>query len=326
MSEYGARVGISDQNAWGGSTFSQDKREVDATECQISYSTRQPIGRGVHSYMGTRRPLEEVVPSVTVGLAAEGTPWTLGELVSRVLSLTASVTSGSVTTNILNIQHTDVATTSPKDPFAVITRTSGTGDASTVQVLDCNISKLKMSVERGGVLQVTADIVGSGRTSTSNFGVGTAALHSEAFTWDTCSFSRDLAAVEGITGFSLEIDEAIEPVYSYDGSQTAYALRRTAERRVSFAITKRSNYITDFLDVGSAELHDIAIHFEGSEVQSGYPHSLTIELFNVLHSNWQTTHNRMGAVEHRITGQAYADPNVNVTEITMTHVSSMGVL
>ena len=283
-----------------------------------SESLRGRIDRG-ESYAGAKE--------VTGDIECEAEPASLGYLIGATLEHISAVTSDSLRTHTFKPYSSPFGTgqETPKVPITFMRKSS----VVTRNYFNLNATGLELSCAAGEFLKIKVPFIG-GRNDNGTTGMTASYGTNAPFTFDQCSFSIDGAGVGYVKSFSLTVDDAIEAQHVVDngGDQWPDRIVRSGFRsgtiNMTMSFDTSSEYIAYRGDNASASAvaplaqQVVATFTQGIEAQSGYPHSLKIDMPSVKWESLDNPVEGVGEIEISMTGRVkYNSGSGTMLDITL---------
>lgn len=246
-----------------------------------------------------------------IEIEASATP--LGVLLSCVLEETANVNSASLYTRTFKPRSSDWDSVSAGRPFTIY-KYLETGSA--MLFTNMNGSQLEFSVTNGELFKAKMSVVGGGFQQIGNT---TASYPDDTiFTWDTVSVSFGGAAEADIENLTLTYDEAIEAKHTLNNQKTPSQTKHTGFRTLSIEGTIKFNDQDEYQEFLNQTERQLLLHFEGAtEVQSGYPETLTIDVPKMRYDDFKPTASGPGEMTVGFTARGkYSVDSATLLEIT----------
>lgn len=240
----------------------------------------------------------------------------LGTLLSCILEETAVVNSGSVYTRTFKPRTADWDDTSAGRPFTVY-KYLETGSAMLFS--NMNGAGLELSVTNGELLKAKLSVVGGGFSQTA---ATTPTYPDEKiWTWDTTSVSIGGSAVADIENLTLKLEEAIEAKHTLNNSKLPSHSKHSGFRTLSIDGTIKFINQDEYQQFLSQSERQLSVTFTGvTEIQSGYPESVTIDVPKMRYTDFPPQATGPGEISVGFTAKGKYSVS-SATLLTITHVS-----
>ncbi len=246
-------------------------------------------------------------------ISFEATPRNLlASLMAAVNYSPVEVTSGSLRTHTWLPNTVDYDATMVKAPLSIYKQFS---DANSAELFyDAQAGQLEFTVSQGQFMAGRLSIVGGTRRST---GIGSMAVAPVAadvgrlFPWNVSSISLDGAALNQTSEITVSLNENIQALYTNNASTAPFKYTRERFREVTVQGTLYMNdrTILNNYAAGQQSRLFITIVNTRAEVQSGYFHTLTIDIPQLKFTQFKPGASGPGEVAVSFTGRGVVDPS-----------------
>ena len=182
---------------------------------------------------------------------------------------------------------------------------------------DLNGTVLELNVANGEFLKAKVSFVGGQRTTQSS--VAYVLDPGKRWTWDVASFQIGGVANGELTSFNLSIDNGLEAMHTMNNTKDASRIKRQNPRVITVGGSVKFENHTE-LDLFIAETQQaLIVHLaNATEVQSGYPEQLTIDIPAMIYDEFKPTGDAPGQLEVSFTGTAeYHIGSATAIELTL---------
>lgn len=242
----------------------------------------------------------------------EPTPKALGAVLTAICNTAASVTSGSLRTLTFMPSTQDWSSTLIQPPFSIYKQ--WTDSASAEHYFDVQFSQLELTFAQGQLLRGRATAAGGSRVAT---GIGSLALPLDTqdlqlgMLWDATSISYGGSAASNYSEITVSLNEAIEPVYTLNGTLAPHKFTRSGFREVTVNGTM---YFADravLNDFVAGTQKRLIVHAQArkAEIQSGYYASLTVDVPQMKITQFKPGVSGPGEVSVNFSARGVLDPS-----------------
>lgn len=256
----------------------------------------------------------------------EPTPKALGAVLTALCSTPVSVSSGSLRTLSFLPSAQDYSATLIQQPFTIYKQF--TDATSAEHYFDAQFSQLEITFAQGQLLRARATVAGGARAAT---GIGSLALPLDTqdlqlgLLWDATSISYGGSGVSNYSELTVALNEAIEPLYSLNGTLAPYKYTRSGFREVTVNGTMYFADRSALNDFVTGTQRRLIVHAQArkAEIQSGYYASLTVDVPQMKITQFKPGASGPGEVSVSFTARGVLDPSSSYS-IKYTLINTYG--
>ncbi len=287
----------------------------------MSEGIRARVDRG-DAYAGAKQ--------VGGDIEVEAVPLTIGYLMATALELTASVTSDDLRTHTFKPRTADTMEFSPQRPVTVVKKW-GAGANDRVNYYNLTATGIEFTCEAGDFLKVKLPLIG-GRNDNGTTDHTASYPTDTPFLWDQSSISIGGNGIDYVKSLSIAWDEAIEPKHTLESGEDQWPSRavrngfRTGTINMTLSFDNTSEYIAfrgDNFTVNPGGQKVVAHWEHPTEAQSGYAHSITIDMPRVTWETFEAPVSGVGEIEVSLAGRIkYSTGSATALDITLVDTKS----
>lgn len=222
------------------------------------------------------------------------------------------VTSGALRTMTWFPNTADFSSLLVKPPITIYKQFSDSNSAD--QFYDCQFGQLDLVFGQGQFMRARATIVGGARAAS---GVGSMAITpvagtlEELFPWNVTSASLGSNPLSDSTELTVSLNENVDALYSINGTLAPYKYTRSGFREVTVNGTAylTSREMMDMYAAGTMTSLSITAVNTRTAAQSGYYHSITVEVPRLKFTAIQQSAAGPGEVSLQFTGRGVVSPS-----------------
>lgn len=287
-----SRVAISFQNSYGTANVAS-LHHIEVVNESVTLSKAQITQkglRGVYDEGANQEGMNTVAGDVLIEAKANA----LGVLLAATCGAPSSVTSGALYTHTFKPRTADHSVPSAERPFTYLKYLGDTGSAH--QYSDLNGGTLELSIANGELLTAKMGVVGGSFARVA--AVAATYSQSNALDWSVSSAVCGGVALTGIKSLTVTQDNKLQAKHYLDTDKFPARVKRTDSRTISVAGTLVFDdqvELNEFLAQSEQRLY---VNLIGtSNVQSGYPESLLIDIPAMKYTEFPVTVQGAGEIE-----------------------------
>lgn len=306
------RIAISFQNSYGTANVGSLHHMEPISE-SVNLAKAQLTQKGLRG-LYDEGAAQEGINTVAGDLIIEAKANALGVLLAATNNLSATVTSAALYTHTFKPRTADHSIPSAEKPFTYLKYLGDTGSAH--QYSDLNANNLELAISNGELLTAKIGIVGGSFARIA--AVAATYSQSNAIDWSVSSASCGGVALSGIKQLTVTQDNKLAAKHYLDTDKFPARIKRTDKRTISVSGTLVFDDQVEFNEFIAQSEQRLFINLVGtSNVQSGYPESLLIDIPSMRYTEFPIPVG--GAGELELSFKAAAKYNVgSATAITYT--------
>lgn len=307
-----ARIGISYQNSYGTANVAS-MHWMEPIGESVSLTKGQNVQKGLRGIYDEGAS-QEGINTVAGDLTIEAKANALGVLLAATNNLSATVTSAALYTHTFKPRTADHSAPSAERPFTYLKYLGDVGSAH--QFSDLNANNLELSISNGELLTAKIGIVGG--TFARVAAIAATYSQSNALDWSVASASCGGVALAGVKQLTITQDNKLAAKHYLDTDKYPARIKRTAERVISVSGTLAFDDQVELNEFIAQSEQRLFVNLIGtSNVQSGYPESLMIDIPSMRYTEFPIVVG--GAGELEVSFKASAKYNIgSATAIAYT--------
>lgn len=245
----------------------------------------------------------------------EPEPWSLGVILMAAVKNSAVTYVGSAVQHRFIPRTGDYSSLLCNEPVSIYKQFA---DSTSAEVYyDCQFGQVELTFAQGALMRSRATVVGGKRVANGIAELALSLHTADAqrnWLWDVCSISYNGAAVGQFTEVTVTLNEAIEPLYSLNGTLEPYKYGRSGFREVTvngtMYFTDRTIY-NDFISGTQRRLLITARNSRASQVASDSYPTIIVDVPQLKVTQFKPGASGPGEVSVSFTGRGVTDSTSN---------------